>query len=136
MARPPKNLRHYIGLPADPKDHPSYHRWKPRRVVVEEEQIHAPPMDLSARHTSLPLDPAEDVPQDASLALPEPPPPGPGDDLRLPNPDRWAPERTPLPRWFWLLAVLMAVVVGLSIASNSSGPRGNHTPEPEFATDP
>ena len=135
MPRPPKNLRHYIGLPADPSDHPYYHRWKPRQVVVEEEEIHAPPMHLTARTTALPLDEDDVVVDGDTVALPEPPPPGPDDDLQLPNPERWAPEQTPLPRWFWLLAVLLAVGVGVFITHRASGPRGNLTPEPTYATE-
>jgi hypothetical protein len=136
MARPPKNLRPYLGLSPKPEEHPLHHRWKPRRTLVEAEPIVPAPLDSEASQTALPLDDA-DTPEDGdTLAMPEPPPPGPGDDLRLPNPDRWAPESGGLPRWFWLIAILVAVLVGLAIASSSSGPRANLYPEPEFVREP
>lgn len=133
MARPPKNLVHYVGKTPDPEAHPYAKRWKPRQNVVDADLIDAPALDREASQTAMPLD-ADDTPDDGgTLALPEPPPPSKGDDLRLPNPDRWAPEQGRLPMWFWLVAVAFAVAVGVVIASNSGGPRARLAPAPEFA---
>jgi len=132
MARPPKNLLHYVGVKPDPEQHPYAKRWKPRQRVIDADEVHAPPSTLSHQQDAMPLD-ADDTPEDGdSLALPEPPPPGPGDDLRLPNPDRWAPEQNALPPWFWVIAVLAAVAVGVFLVSSGSGPRTSLTPEPVF----
>lgn len=135
MARPPKNLVHYVGGTPDPEAHPYAKRWKPRQKVVDADLIDAPSLDKEARQTAMPIDGDDEQDDGVMVALPEPPPPSPGDDLRLPNPDRWAPEQGSLPTWFWLVAVLFAVMVGVFIASSNGGPRARLTPEPEFVAE-
>lgn len=84
-------------------------RWAPRRIAVDAENV----TDRGpARPDPVLLDP---MPEDSGLVeLPEPPPPAPGDDLRLPNPERWD-IGSGLPVWFWLVAGVMIVLGTLGI---------------------
>ncbi len=83
--------------------------WRPRRVLAEAEDIEED-QRLHPDPTSL-----DSLPEDSgAVELPEPPPPAPGDDLRLPNPDRWATDAG-LPIWFWIIAAVMVVAGTLAI---------------------
>ncbi|MFT5683119.1 MAG: hypothetical protein ACI8RZ_004046 [Myxococcota bacterium] len=95
------------------KGEPSLRPWRPRRLVVEAEEAAVreggapPPVSLDSL--------AEDS---GPVALPEPPPPGPGDDLRLPNPDRWG-AGSGLPVWFWIIGAVMILGGTLAIVWDS-----------------
>lgn len=84
-------------------------RWSPRRVAVDAENV----VD---REGGCPAPVHLDTLAEDSgpVALPEPPPPAPGDDLRLPNPERWD-IGSGLPVWFWVVAGVMLVLGTLGI---------------------
>ena len=98
-------LEHPVLTPGEPSLRP----WRPRQVVVEPEEI-AERAGAVSDPTS--LDPMTE--DSGQVALPEPPLPGPGDDLRLPNPNRWGVD-TVLPPWFWFIAALMLIGGTLAI---------------------
>ncbi len=95
--------------PALTPGEPSLRPWRPRQVVVEPEE--------AAERSGAVSDPTQlgALTEDSGqVPLPEPPLPGPGDDLRLPNPNRWG-AGTGLPPWFWIIAVLMIIAGTMAI---------------------
>ena len=113
-------------------------RWRPRREAVGEDGDEIAPQRLAGmeRFTdatmvspvhlvttppapSVPIRPDESDDAELEVVMPDVPPiqPGEPDDLRLPNPDRWArPGDLGLPAWFWGVVAFVAVLAGLWIA--------------------